>query len=308
MDNYLVGLTISLGFLFGWNNGSLAFGNLRGSGAASLRTAFLISALGLVLGVLLEGSKMQSGMAGSITSTTTDEVLTTTLLTAVAFTLVLTLMSLPVSFSMVMVAAFLGASASSSIPINITRSSVVILYWFAAPAVTAVLAFAIYELTERSLAGFGLLTVDAFNRSGPAISALLVSYTLGANNIGLIEGSTGAASQGLAIVVAITIAAVVGTALSTKSSVSGTTGDKMLSLSPQGVFGVFAASAVVVWVGTQFAIPMSISQCVLGGMLGAAYTKNITVLNRRLAAETVSVWVVVPVLAFLVGYAFNLVS
>ena len=104
----------------------------------------------------------------------------------------------------------------------------------------------------------------------------------------------------------IALAAVIGMVISTRSSVSGTIGDRMLSLSPQGVFIAFGASAAVVWVGTQFAIPLSISQCLLGGMLGAAYTKAIAVLNRRLTVETTSVWVVAPVISFFVGYVLVL--
>jgi phosphate/sulfate permease len=304
MDEFLVGLAVSLGFLFGWNNGALLLGPLRGSGTASLRTALVTSTLGLVAGALLEGWKLYTGMTGTLAPSTTDLVLLVTLATSVAFTLVLTLMGLPVSFSMVMVAAFLGSSVSASIPVDTTRAAGVVLFWLGAPVITAALAFVAYTCTSRLVGGLGILVVDAFNRFGSIVSALLVSYTLGANNVGLILGGTGAtpaASQSLGVVAAIILAAVAGIAVSTRSRVSGTMGDRMLSLSPQGVFTVFAASAAVVWVGTQFAIPLSISQCLLGGIFGAAYTKNIAVLNRQLATETVMVWFIAPVLAFLAG-------
>jgi phosphate/sulfate permease len=304
MDEAIVPLAVLLGLLFGWNNGSLLFGNLRGSGATSQRAAFLIATVGLVLGVALESSKMFSGLGGTLTTTTTDPILLTTLLVSVAFTLALTILSLPVSFSMVMVAAFLGAAASSSITIDLSRSTEVVLFWFAAPLATALLTFVAYNLTTRFAGRLGFLEIDVLNRSGSAVSAILVSYTLGANNVGLIYGGTSLSGGEIQTVVitAITLAAVAGMAMSTRSSVSGTIGDKMFSLSPQGVFVAFGASAVVVWIGTQFTIPLSISQCLLGGMLGAAYTKSITVLNRRLVAETTSVWIVAPILAFLVGY------
>jgi len=300
----LVPLAILLGLLFGWNNGSLLFGNLRGSGATSLATAFFISAVGMILGVTLEGSKMFSGLAGSLAGSTTESILLTTLIVSVAFTLVLTILSLPVSFSMVMVAAFLGATISSSITVSLSRSAEIILFWFLAPLIAALLTFVLYDFTTNFFSRFGFVKVDLFNRAGSAIAAILVSYTLGANNIGLIYGGTLVMGNSIQVVVimAITFAAVIGMAISTRSSVSGTIGDKMLSLSPQGVFVAFGASAAVVWVGTQFAIPLSISQCLLGGMLGAAYTKAIAVFNQRLVIETTSVWVVAPVISFFVGY------
>jgi len=75
----------------------------------------------------------------------------------------------------------------------------------------------------------------------------------------------------------------------------------MLSLSPQGVMAAFFCSALLVWIGTQLRVPMSISYCVLGGMLGAAYSSRITVVNRRLTLESISTWVVTPVAAFLLA-------
>ncbi len=80
----------------------------------------------------------------------------------------------------------------------------------------------------------------------------------------------------------------------------------MLALSPRAVFSAFIASAIVVWVGTQLTIPVSISQCLLGGMLAAAFPRNVTVLNTRLAGETVSLWVVAPLGAFGLCFAVAL--
>ncbi|MDG7005708.1 MAG: inorganic phosphate transporter, partial [Nitrososphaerota archaeon] len=74
-----------------------------------------------------------------------------------------------------------------------------------------------------------------------------------------------------------------------------------LSLTPQGVLAAFVGTIVMMWVATQFAIPISITQCLLGGMFGAAYTKKIAVVNRRLALEVVASWLVVPAAAFVVA-------
>jgi phosphate/sulfate permease len=59
---------------------------------------------------------------------------------------------------------------------------------------------------------------------------------------------------------------------------------------------------VVVWVGTQFALPVSISQCLLGGMLGAAYSRVLSAVNKRLVAETLSLWVLAPIVSFALAY------
>ena len=306
MDSLLLGLAATLAFLFGWNNSSFLIGNIRGSGTLSYRTAVVISIIGLFLGVLLEGSKMATSLSGSLAPSTTGTVLLATLLVSVFLTLGLTLLSLPVSFSVVMVGAFLGATLSSYLQVNVPRSEEVIAFWFLAPVATAAITFALYSSATRLVTRFSLLTVDSLNRTGTVVSALLVSYTLGANNIGMIFGSSQSGAlegtTGLETLILLALVAAIGLAVLGRGGVSGTIGDKMLVLSPQGVFSAFLASSAVVWIGTQRAIPISISQCLLGGMLGASYTKSITVLNRKLALETVSLWVVVPVISFGLGY------
>jgi phosphate/sulfate permease len=305
MVDLLIVLAAALSFLFGWNNSSFLVGNLRGSGALSLRAAVAISVVGLFLGVLVEGSKMTASLTGSLAPTTTEAALLATLLVSVLLTLGLTLLSLPVSFSVVMVGSFLGATLSSAIQVNIPRSEEVVAFWFFAPVVTAVLAAAFYASATRLAPRFSLLTVDSFNRTGAVASALLVSYTLGANNIGMIFGSARSDTQGpteVEILLILTAAAVVGLVTLGRGGVSSTIGDRMLVLSPQGVLSAFLASAGVVWLGTQLAIPVSISQCVLGGMIGAAYTRSVAILNAKVVTETLSVWVVAPVVAFILGY------
>jgi len=305
MDEVLLGLALLLSFIFGWNNSSFLIGNLRGSGALSLRAAASISVAGLVLGVLLEGPKMTGSLAGSMAFTTTGTVLLATSLASVLLAVALTLASLPVSFSVVIVGAFLGATVSSAISVDALRTLEVVGFWFVAPLATAAITFVIYNSLRRLVSGFGLLTVDLLNRSGSVFSALLVSYTLGANNIGLIYAGVGNGAAPATMVV-LSLVAVAGVVTLGRGAVAGTVGDRMLVLSPQGVFSAFMGSSLVVWLGTQLAVPVSISQCLLGGMIGAAFTKKVTVLNSRLVGETLSSWVLAPVLSFVLAYGLRL--
>lgn len=304
MDEALLGLALALSFLFGWNNSSFLIGNIRGSGALPFRAALIVSVMGLVAGVLLEGPKMTGALAGSLVPNPSYAVLVATMLVSVVITGALTLVKLPVSFSMVMVGAFLGAGSSAALTIDIARSELIVVFWFVAPVIAAVLTYAIYTGVTKFVVRVGLLTVDSLNRAGAVVSALAVSYALGSNNIGLIYGASGASStvQSTLILLALAAVATLGVLTFGRSALGGTIGDRMLALSPQGVFSAFMASSLVVWAGTQLALPVSISQCLIGGMLGAAYTKEVTVLNRRLVVETTSLWVIAPVAAFLFAF------
>jgi len=305
MDELLIGLAAVLSFLFGWNNSSFLIGNLRGSGSLPFAAAVLISVIGLLVGTLLEGSKMAATLGGSLASTTTSTILLVTLVVSVVLTLGLTLINLPVSFSMIMVSAFLGATYSSAIPVNALRSETVVAFWFVAPVATGLLTFLAYTSFAQFVARFGILTIDSLNRAGALVSGLAVSYTLGANNIGMIYASTLAGVPvSIDVMLLLVVAATIGVVTFGRNALGGSIGDRMLSLSPQGVFSAFVSSSVIVWLGTQFALPVSVSQCLLGGMLGAAYSRVFSAVNRRLVDETLGLWVVAPLVAF--GLSFVL--
>jgi phosphate/sulfate permease len=306
MDELLVGLAAVVSFLFGWNNSSLLIGNLRGSGSTSFTVTVLISIVGLLVGTLLEGSKMVGSLAGSAALTTTSSVMLATLLVSIALTAFLTLADLPVSFSMIMVSAFLGATYSQMLPLDLTHSELVIAFWFVAPVATALITAVVYYSVSRFVSRFGILTVDSLNRAGALVSGLAVSYTLGANNIGMFyESSLAGQPVSMGIILALVVVAAAGVATFGKNALGGSIGDRMLALSPQGVFAAFVSSSFVVWTGTQLALPISISQCILGGMLGAAYSRVISAVNRRLVTETISLWVVAPLVAFALAYALG---
>ena len=299
-------LAAALSFVFGWNNSSILIGNERGSGTLSGRESTILCAAGIVLGVVLEGSKMRGSLGGTITGQATDSLVLTTLVVSVVLTLGLTVAAIPVSFSNTMVGAFAGAAFASAIQVSTGQVATIVAFWIVAPLATLVVTFLSYKAMVRVTARWSLLSVDAFNRAGVGIVSLALAYVLSANNIGLIYGTAFFTSGGnspssassMAFVLALAASAIVAMALFGRGRVAGTVGDRLLSLSPQGVLAAFTGTIVMMWVATQLGIPVSVSQCLVGGMFGAAITKKIAVVNRRLSLEVLSSWAVVPLAAF----------
>lgn len=297
-------LAVALSFVFGWNNSSFLIGNLTGSGTLTTRSSVILAMGGILAGVLLEGSKMVKSLDGTLAPSATPYGLTITFAVTLAVTLALTALALPASISAIMVGAFLGVTVSSGIYVNLGQTYLIIAFWFVAPLLAGVIAFALHRGVKRLVANFSLVGVDSFNRVFVVATSLAVAYSLGANNVGLIYGTAlgGVATGGLIVAIGLTLVAMLGTALLGKRNVSGTLGDRMLVLSPQGVLVAFASSALLVWGGTQLRVPMSITQCLLGGMLGAAFSSKVAVVNRRITFESISTWVITPLLAFVTAY------
>ncbi|MDV3293715.1 MAG: inorganic phosphate transporter [Nitrososphaerales archaeon] len=306
MIDTLLLLAAALSFVFGWNNSSFVVGNMAGSGTVSLKAAASLTALGMLSGVILEGPKMLQSLNGSLASSVPSDGVEVAFGLSLIIILTLTLAKLPAPLSGAMVGAFLGVAAGLKAPTNLLQAGTVISFWFVAPLITALGAYGLRKGTSRLVAKLSLAGADSFNRAGVLAGSFAVSYTLGANNLGMIVGTAlgGSPAQNASLAsVVMALLAVVGVLVFGRGRVSGTVGDRLLSLRPQGVLAVFGSSALVVWLGTQLAIPVSISQCVLGGMLGAALSQRTALLNARVAYQALSTWVAVPVVAFLIGYA-----
>ena len=300
----------ALTFVFGWNNSSILIGNERGSGTLSARESVVLCSIGILLGVALEGSKMRGSLGGTVVGQATDAMVIATLVVSIVLNFGLTVAAIPVSFSNTMIGAFAGAAIASSYHLRTAHLETILGFWALAPVATMAVTFLIYKVIERGTRDMSLLSVDAFNRAGVGLVSLAVAFVLSANNIGLIYGtafSTGAASvplsvgSALLVIVALGAVAIVAMALFGKGAVAGTVGDKLLSLSPQGVLAAFTGTIIMMFLATQLSIPISVSQCLLGGMFGAAFTKKIALVNRRITVEVFASWVAIPLAAFAIA-------
>ena len=310
MDETLAFLLAAiLTFVFGWNNSSILIGNERGSGTLSGREAVILCSAGMLLGVALEGSKMRGSLGGLVTGQVGDPVVIGTLAVSVVLTLGLTVASIPVSFSNTMVAAFAGASIAQSLTVRTGDVLTILAFWAVAPVATMLVTILVYRTVDAAIRGWSLLQVDAFNRAGVGLVSLALAYVLSANNVGLIFGTAFLSAGGGSVpggtllpALALALTATVGMVVFGRGNVAGTVGDRLLSLTPQGVLAAFAGTIAMMWAATQLGIPISASQCLLGGMFGAAFSRKIAIVNRRLSLEVVASWVVAPLAAFALAY------
>lgn len=302
MDSIEALLGIALSFVFGWNNSSLLIGNVKASGSLSYKTTSLIAVTGLAAGYLLEGIKMSSSLSNLVYEAPSQHVINITLLVSLIITLIFSLLNLPISFSIVIVGSYVGAGYSLSI--QSLQLAELAFFWVVAPVLSGLFSFIIYNYMKKLVSNLDIIKVDIMNRAGIFIAGLASAYSLGGNNIGLIASILPNDSSFLPKII-ILIFALIGTIALGGRNVSGSVGDRLMSLSPQAVFSVFIASSIFVWIGTQFSLPISMSQCLLGGMFGAAYSAKIAVLNKKLAYETVLSWIAVPIVGFFLAFLLS---
>jgi phosphate/sulfate permease len=294
-----------LAFTLGWNNSGVFTGNLSNMFPYSL--ALGITLLGMVTGYAAEGSKMSHSILGNLVTTpmTLVEVLTGVATSFFLF-FTLTVTKIPVSLSNAVVGSFAGVAIASGALISSQTLIEIVASWILSPFLCAAAAIAVYELVTRLEKSLALTTLIWANRLALVGGVFYLSYVLGANNIGLIFSfvrANGAIQTDLIIVEAGLIYAAVaaGTVVFGKT-IASVVSDKITGLSQTKTLAAITGAAVITWSLTQLSVPVSLTQVVIGGMLGAGAARAPAVVNGSELYVMIRDWAVVTLLCAALGF------
>jgi len=294
-------------FVFGWNNSGLTTGNL--SNLVSYNLSLFLTLSGILTGLLVTGQTMSSSILGKLISKSlpTPE-LFSAIVVSVAMLLVLTLLKLPVSLSNCTVGAFLGAALASGTEIKISSLIEIVGSWMVIPFACAFLSFLIYEITIRVEQSHSLVSVVRANRLVLAIVVFLVSFMLGANNLGVIQSLASVSAKNSMTLDIFELllfgAAATGIVLFGKN-LAKVVSDKIVGLSQIKTFSAMLAATFVIMVLTVLSIPVSLTQVIIGGMLGAGVSRRPWAVNTREIVILISGWTLVTIGCTVFGFALS---
>ena len=262
---------------------------------------------GVLAGLSIAGSKMSSSILGKLVSPTLPgAALLSGLVVSIVLLIALTLAKIPVSLSNCVVGAFLGAGLASHTTIKYVQLAEIIGSWIAIPFVSAALAIVFYELLAKYDSHFSLITVSYTNRIVLVIVVFLVAFTLGANNIGTIVSLANGESLSQLVIEGlyafVFLASAVGMVVFGKS-IAGVISDEIVGLSQMKTLSAMLSSAIITGFFTALSIPVSLTQVIVGGMLGAGVVHKPSIVNRREVAKLIAGWTVVTLAS--AGLAFG---
>jgi inorganic phosphate transporter, PiT family len=301
-------LLLFFAFVFGWNNSGLTTGNL--SNLVTYRLSLSLTLAGMFVGFFAAGSTMSSSILGKLVPKAMP---TSELFSAVAVSLgmllVLTILKLPVSLSNCTVGAFVGSALVGGSQVNAPSLVEIIASWIIVPFACAFLSFGIYEIAIKVEQHRPLVSVIRLNRVALVVVVFFVSFILGANNLGMIESlATAEIGNSLTLVffeLILFASAAVGIVLFGRT-LAEVVSDKIVGLSQIKTFAAMLSAALVIFVLTTFSIPVSLTQVIIGGMLGAGVSRRPWAVNSREIGLLVAGWALVTVtsagLGFLVAH------
>jgi phosphate/sulfate permease len=178
--------------------------------------------------------------------------------------------------------------------------------WLAAPLICAIITILAYGIVVKLENRFALSTVSLVNRMLLVIAVFYVSFTLGANNIGLIVSfarNNSLVGSNIILEISIFLATSLGMILFGKS-IAKVVGDKIVVLSQIKTLSAMLGSAIVASLFTALSVPVSLTQVVIGGMLGAGVAHRPSIVNTRELFTLILGWAIVTIVS--AGLAFGL--
>ena len=287
-------------FVFGWNNGSVAVGALTGPRILTRRKSILVVAVGMLSGVLAEGWKMDYTNLGTASGAFASPALATLLATLLLLT-VSNLTLIPISLSNITVGAYVGALITKGGNINLYHLALTITAWVLGPLLTFFLTLFIYRIVKNYVSRLNLLGLDFFNRFAVYAIVLAITYSLAANNIGFILSFTNQLTPVHPFFTGVVALSAVAGVFLMRGGIEASMAEKLVVLSPPKTLTSLFSASLVLWLLTQFSIPASLTQNVLGGIIGAAATTRIRMINLKNAWKIVLSWVLTSLVSVAAG-------
>ena len=277
-----------LAFLLGWNNSGVIIGSSYGCGVSSINRSRIVIGLGVMLGAFMEGNKMSHTVFGGLTSDMLSLEVEATMVLAISLASILVLFAfsmlrIPSSLSLIAVGASMGAILGLNLTLEVNYVMVLVVSWLLLPLLSVFLTMFTYQPIVTFVSKFSLAGADLITRLSATLGIFILSYVLGANNVGFINGLyaplLSQPTQGI-MSLATSASTIIGLVLFGRA-ITEVIGEKFVVLSSQGVFTSMIVSAACVWIFTQAGIPISITYVLIGSIVGAALVKRIAILNIR---------------------------
>ena len=291
---------VFFGWTLGRNDAANIYGTTVTSGILKYRSAALISSFAVLVGAILGGA----GGMQTLSSLSSHTLLSASVNAAAAGISVLLLnrLGLPVSSSQAVVGSIVGIGLlSGSVDWLVVLK--IVSCWITTPLVAAIVALFLYRLIGVAFKRVrSILVQDILLKSLAVIVGGFGSFALGANNVANITG-TFADIIGVEKAVLIGGLSISAGAIMFSKRVMYTIGTKIVALESFASVIALLAQSLTVLVYAFIGVPVSVSQAMVGAVIGVGLARGSRNFDARLLKRIVFGWVSTPVISGLISVA-----
>ena len=170
--------------------------------------------------------------------------------------------------------------------------------WTLAPFLSLITAILLYKGLRNIVEDWPILKLVRFNKIVLILASFYTSYNLGSNNIGLILGVS---NLGAIYLVLVVFGVLIGSTFLSRRFVKAI-GEDFLVVGPLGVLSSLLSGSFIVWVLTQFGYPGSLTNGILGALVGIGIMSKPRVINIKKLYSVVLSWVSGGLIGFILTF------
>jgi len=171
------------------------------------------------------------------------------------------------------------------------------------PFFSAILSVIIHKIVARiTYAVKNLLTLNYLYGIITLALSFYVAYVLGANTVGLVNGIYKSfVGNTWTSTVVFGAATALGIYFLSRG-ITESVGREIIGLSPSSALVAQLGGALTVHFFTQFGLPVSITQALIGGIFGIGLAKRIVLMNKRMVKNIIMGWALTPLIGVVMSY------
>ncbi|MEM2726705.1 MAG: inorganic phosphate transporter [Archaeoglobaceae archaeon] len=290
-----------IAFSIGSNDTSNAFGICIGCRVISLKKATLLLFLLVLLGLLIQGSRVIKTVGEDLVAPTA-QISAVALIISALIVVLTNIRGIPVSTHQVVVGSLTGAGVAFGASVSYKTLSEIVLSWLFSPLLAGILAVLVFISIEKALRRFYILKVEKIVRYMILLSAMLIAYNMGANELATAIAplvATDTEYYSIAFLGALSVSM---GALSLSRRIAETLCKGITCIDPKSGFSAQFGAGLSVYLFTLLGMPVSTTYSLVGSISAIGFFKGVKTVRVDKLREIALNWISAPLLAFALSF------
>jgi PiT family inorganic phosphate transporter len=295
--------SILIAFGIGSNDSSNALGICIGAGVIKFKRAVFLFGVLVFIGILLNGDKVMKTVGKNLIEVAPSVICLTMIISAILI-LISNWKKLPLSTHQVIIGSLVGSGLASGSPVSFMSLSNILISWIISPFIACFFGFFLYKIAEKIFSRLPFFKMESLLRIFLLISASLISYNTGANELATVLGPVIHAEipvNTILLYLITSFSIFLGT-FTLSHRVIETVGKGIISLDPFSGFIAQFGAGLCVFSFTWLGMPISTTYCIIGAISGVGMTKGLQTIKFDLIKKIAMNWVLTLTSAFTLSY------
>lgn len=292
-----------IAFAIGSNDASNALSISIGAGVIKFKRAIFLFGVLVFAGIVFNGDKVMTTVGKSLVKTE-PQFLTISLLISAILIIISNWKKLPLSTHQVIIGSLLGGAIGSNSSVNVNSLLAIFVSWITSPFIALLIAFFLYKILEKVISRFSFFKIEFLLRYFLIISASLISYNTGANELATVLGPVIYSKIYIShffLFLFSSFLVFLGAFLLSHRVIE-TVGKNITPLDPFSGFVAQVGAGICIFLFTLIGMPISTTYCMIGAISGIGITKGIKTIKLNILKQIASNWIITLFISFFLTF------